>query len=132
MSPAESALILLRKGHHDQYAMNRLSEDPLVPDEIIGFHAQQAVEKLIKAVLTYRGVDYQRTHKLRRLIALLRKAEIAFPPKLTETVALTPFAVELRHDLPPMQDDAARPFDRQWARQCVLVIADWATSIVTE
>ena len=32
------------------------------PDSAIGFHAQQATEKLLKAVLTNRGIVYGRTH----------------------------------------------------------------------
>ena len=48
----------------DQYVMNRLVEDPSAPDEAIGFHAQQAVEKLIKAVLAHRAIEYRRTHQL--------------------------------------------------------------------
>ena len=41
------------KRKQDQYAMNRLLDDPAAPDEVIGFHAQQAVEKMTKAVLAY-------------------------------------------------------------------------------
>jgi hypothetical protein len=45
-------------------------------------------------------------------------------------VALTPYAVELRYDLLPIQDDAAAPFDRQWAKRCIERIAEWAASVV--
>jgi HEPN domain-containing protein len=130
MQSARLAQVLLQKGRQDQYAMNRLLDDSSVPDEIIGFHAQQAVEKMIKAVLAHHAVEYQRTHKLRRLVALLRSSNITYPPELTEAVALTPYAVELRYDLLPIQDDAAAPFDRQWAKRCVERIAEWASSVV--
>lgn len=33
-------------------------------DEILGFHAQQAVEKSIKAVLAAHEVEYGKTHQL--------------------------------------------------------------------
>ena len=132
MQSAELAQILLHKGRQDQYAMNRLLEDPSIPDEIIGFHAQQAVGKMMKAVLVHHAVEHQRTHKLRRLVALLRGASIAYPPELIESVALTPHAVELRYDVLPIHDDAASPLDRQWAKHCVDRIAEWAVAIVSE
>ena len=130
MQSANMARILLLKGKQDQYVLNRFLEDTSIPDETLGFHAQQAVEKMIKAVLAHRAIEYQRTHKLRRLVALLRSSNIAYPPELTEAVALTPYAVELRYDLLPIQDDAATPFDRQWAKRCVERIAEWASSVV--
>ena len=130
MQSASLAQVLLQKGRQDQHAMNRLLDDFSVSDDIVGFHAQQAVEKMIKAVLARRAVEFQRTHKLRRLVALLRDSSIVYPPELTEAVALTPYAVELRYDLLPVQDDAAAPLDRQWAKRCVERIADWAASVV--
>jgi HEPN domain-containing protein len=105
-------------------------DDPSAPDEVVGFHAQQAVEKLIKAVLSHRSVEYQRTHQLERLVTLLRNAGISYPPELSEAVALTPFAVEFRYDLLPIHDDAASAFDRRWAKRCVERIADWANLLV--
>jgi hypothetical protein len=67
---------------------------------------------------------------LRRLVALLRSSGIPFPLDLTEAVALTPYAVELRYDMLPVHDDVAVPFDRQWAKRCVERIAEWASSVV--
>jgi HEPN domain-containing protein len=58
MPSAKLAQILLLKGRQDQHAMNWLLEDSSVPDEIIGFHAQQAVEKMIKAVLAHHTIEY--------------------------------------------------------------------------
>jgi HEPN domain-containing protein len=110
--------------------MNRLLDDPSAPDEVIGFHAQQAVEKMTKAVLAQRAIQYRRTHQLEELAAILNDSSISYPPELSEAVALTPFAVEFRYDMLPVHDDAAPPFDRQWARRCVDRIAEWASSIV--
>ena len=130
MQSANLAKLLLQKAEQDRYAMNCLLDDPAAPDEVVGFHAQQAVEKLTKAVLAHRSVEYQWTHQLERLVTLLRNAGISFPPELSEAVALTPFAVEFRYDMLPMHDDAALPFDRQWAKRCVERIAEWAASVV--
>lgn len=130
MQSDKLAKILLQKGLQDQHAMNRLAEDAAIPDEIVGFHAQQAVEKMIKGVLAHCRIEYERTHKLRRLVAILGAANIAYPPEVTESIALTPFAVELRYDMLPVLDDDASPFNRQWARHCIGRIAEWAASII--
>ena len=132
MQSANMARILLLKGKQDQYVLNRFLKDMSIPDETIGFHAQQAVEKMMKAVLAHRAIEYQRTHKLRRLVAALHNADIPYPSELTEAVALTPYAVELRYDLLPVPDDASPPLDRQWAKRCVDSIAEWASSVVEE
>jgi hypothetical protein len=41
-----------------------------VPDDIVGFHAQQAVEKWLKSVIASRGEDFEYTHDLHRLLTL--------------------------------------------------------------
>ncbi len=40
-------------------------------DEIVGFHAQQALEKALKAWLCQLGAQYPLTHELSRLLLLL-------------------------------------------------------------
>ena len=47
----EQAERLRRKAAGDEEAMSALLAVSSVPDEVIGFHAQQAVEKLLKALL---------------------------------------------------------------------------------
>ena len=132
MQSAKLAQLLLRKAKQDEYVMNRLLEDQSAPDEAIGFHAQQTVEKMTKAVLAHRGIACRRTHQLGELVALLQDSGISYPPELSEAVALTPFAVEFRYDLFPVPDDAAQPFDRQWAKRCIERIGDWASSALEE
>jgi len=129
MQSAELAKLLLRKAKQDRYAMNRLLEDPDAPNEVIGFHAQQAVEKMTKAVLPLHAIEYRRTHQLEELVAILDDSGISYPPELSEAIALTPFAVEFRYDLLPVHDDAC-PFDRQWAKRCVERIGEWASSLI--
>jgi HEPN domain-containing protein len=130
MQSTKLAQVSLQKAEQDRHAMNRLLDDLSVADEVIGFHAQQAVEKMIKAVLAYRAIEYRRTHQLEELVAILQDSRISYPPELSEAVSLTPFAVEFRYDVLPIHDDAAPPFDRQWAKRCVDSVANWASSIV--
>ena len=56
MKQRELVLALLHKASQDEAVMSRLLPDADIDDEVIGFHAQQAVEKSLKAWLTHKGV----------------------------------------------------------------------------
>jgi len=71
-SPSELALGLLRRARDDGYVVDRLAQDLAAPDWVIGFHAQQAVEKAIEAVLANAKVAFPRTHNIAMLLALLQ------------------------------------------------------------
>jgi len=80
--------------------------------EHLCFHAQQAAEKAIKAVLLSRGADIPRTHDLAFLVDLLTPT-VNLPPSLLLLPVLTKYAVQHRY---PGQD---LPVDR---RDCVKAI----------
>jgi HEPN domain-containing protein len=66
--------------------------------EIVGFHAQQCVEKYLKALLALHQIDFPWKHDLGPLIELLREAGLL--PGAIDADALedlTPYAVELRY-----------------------------------
>jgi hypothetical protein len=69
----------VRKARSDEIALDKLVDDPDVPDDLIGFHAQQALEKLLKAALAHARIAPPRTHDLGELLALLGDAGL-FPP----------------------------------------------------
>ncbi len=60
-----------RKARSDEIALDKLADDPDVPDDLIGFHSQQALEKLLKAALAHAGVVPPRIHDLGELMARL-------------------------------------------------------------
>ncbi|HCR38764.1 MAG TPA: DNA-binding protein [Synergistaceae bacterium] len=66
------------------------------------FHAQQAVEKFLKALLTDLQVEFPKTHSIEYLIQLLKPHFPALPPVLLDAMDLSHFAVETRYpgDLP--------------------------------
>ena len=64
MRSREHSRLLLRKAAQDEFVLEKLAPDAQAPDEVIGFHAQQAVEKMLKAALTHNAVRYRRTHDL--------------------------------------------------------------------
>ncbi len=96
--PPDRPEILLRKARQDELVLERLLDDREVDDDTLGFHAQQAVEKLLKAVLASRGVGYPRTHNLRILIELLTKDGIHLPEDLSQVARLTQFGTTFRYD----------------------------------
>ena len=84
-------------------------DDPAVfADEIFGFHAQQAVEKLLKAWLASLGETYPLSHDLASLLDMLsvRSLDVA---RFDELVDYTRYAVRLRY---AAADPGAKPLDR--------------------
>lgn len=94
----DHALLLLSKARADKLVLDKLADDQEVADDVIGFHAQQAVEKLLKAALADREVDYPRVHDLDRLVDLLEANDIPLPPHARQLDELTPWATQLRYD----------------------------------
>lgn len=94
----DTALGLLRKAKDDLQAAMRLALPPAASQAIIGFHAQQAVEKAIKAVLVNQGVHYPFTHDIAILIALTGKSGLPLPPEAENLCNLTPFATLFRYE----------------------------------
>jgi HEPN domain-containing protein len=120
--PKAEAVILARKAEDDARAMQLLAANPEISDDIIGFHAQQAVEKWLKAVLGFRGVQFEYTHDLYRLIAEVIAAVGEFPFDGPEVVALTEHAVPLRYD--EILD--TEPLDRRAVVGLVEEVGQWA------
>ncbi|HVQ58499.1 MAG TPA: HEPN domain-containing protein [Solirubrobacterales bacterium] len=120
--PKAEAAILARKAEDDANAMQWLASKPEISDEIVGFHAQQAVEKWLKAVLGSRSVEFEYTHDLRRLIGEVMTAVGEFPFDIPEVVALTEHAVPLRYD--EILD--TEPLDRQAVVRLVEGVGEWA------
>ncbi len=79
------------------------------PTDTVCFHIQQCVEKYLKALLVWRGVEFSRTHHVSGLLELL---PAALRPDLTpeEQERLTDYAVTMRYpgDYEPVPLDEAR------------------------
>jgi HEPN domain-containing protein len=103
------ARVLLARAIDDETLVRKVSPDTDIADAIVGFHGQQAVEKLIKAVLAAHGVAFMKSHALSYLIGLVEENEIEAPEELSEADVLSPWAVEFRYegDEPPALDRSA-------------------------
>lgn len=119
----EHAELLLRKASEDEALLDEVLNSPHISDEVFGFHCQQAAEKLLKAVLAFRGVVYRRTHDLTELIALLQQHGIALPTNLEEVDSFIPYAVEYRYQEWPEEEEA---IDREVARELLRDLRKWA------
>jgi HEPN domain-containing protein len=96
--PTERAALLSRKAEEDALAVREFAANPDVGDGIIGFHAQQAVEKWLKAVIASRGETYEHTHDLDRLVEVVTAEGRVLPLEVDELIALTEYAVPLRYE----------------------------------
>ena len=61
------------------------------------FHAQQAAEKAVKAVLLARAVTFPYVHDLGRLLDLCRQAGLVVPEDVAQADLLTDFATITRY-----------------------------------
>jgi HEPN domain-containing protein len=93
---AETYLLAAKR---DQQAFRKLADDPTLHDSLAGFHAQQAVEKALKAVLAHAGVAFRRTHDIAELLDLLDDSGLPAPPHADRLDEFNPYAVEMRYGL---------------------------------
>jgi HEPN domain-containing protein len=110
LDPTEVAAVLVRKAEGDATVTRKLADDEEIADDAVGFHAQQANERWLKAVIASRGENFEYTHDLRHLIirAKLEPCEADQPFDLRQAINLTEYAVPLRYE--DLLD--AEPLDR--------------------
>lgn len=106
MARREHIELLLGKAAQDEHTLDILLRDGGAPAESVGFHAQQAAEKLLKAAIKAGGADYPLTHDLHRLMRLAAQAGDPVPESLRAIRTLTPFAGEYRYDALPAEGSA--------------------------
>ena len=107
----EEAYLLLTAASRDLRALQGMTDPGVFADEILGFHAQQAAEKALKAWLSALDVEYPRTHDLTMLLALLAllEAHAQDVNLLFDIVELNSYAVQYRYGA---FDDMGSPIDR--------------------
>jgi HEPN domain-containing protein len=115
------ARVLLAKAIEDEVLVQTVVENTDIGDAIVGFHGQQAVEKLAKAVLTAHGIAFAKTHDLDYLIDLVEKNGIVSPDELEFAEALSVWAVESRYD-----DEDTPVLDRRQTLALLGPLRAWA------
>lgn len=115
--------LLLQAARQDEKAVAALCNSPDIGDAIIGFHAQQAVEKAIKAVLSSAGVIFRRTHDIAELLDLLSDEGLPPPPEADTLDELNPYAVEARYGL----FNLSGKMNRQQIKTTIAAVLAWGT-----
>jgi len=128
MPRSEHVQLLLYKAEQDEQALDILLRDANAPLEVVGFLAQQAIEKLLKAALKAAGVDYPFTHVIDRLIYLVEQAGMDLPQESGALSALTPFAADLRYET--LTDEDAATLDVAHTRQLIRDLRAWVEGLV--
>jgi HEPN domain-containing protein len=94
-------------------------------NELACFHAQQAAEKALKAVLLQSGTDVPFVHDLEFLVRAVRLHGLMVPPELDRAKALTLYAAVFRYPdhVGEVNDDDVRE-----AIEIAEVVLGWAVS----
>jgi len=88
----------LQKAESDIKVAKHILEMDDPPTDAICFHCQQAIEKYLKAFLTYHEVRVKKTHDLGMLLEMCLEMDKEFEIADKEKIAsLTPFALEIRY-----------------------------------
>ena len=120
--PLDLARKFLVVADNDIKAFQKLAEDENIADASVGFHAQQAVEKCLKAVLALHSIKFRQKHDLGELLDLYEKHQLPLPPMMDVLDELNPYAVTLRYDLL----DDMEALNRQRTKDIVNAIRQWA------
>lgn len=125
--PADIPGVLLDLAAADELAARSLLPIEGITDGVLGFHAQQAVEKAVKAVLALNSVEFPYSHDLNGLLGLCRKNGIDIPGDLAGVGHLSVFAVRLRYD-------ASSPahLDRDQAIAWAAAALEWARGLIEQ
>ena len=103
--PADVARLWLAKAQTDARTIEILSAFGDPPPEALCFHAQQLAEKCLKALLSFRGTPFPRTHDLSALVVRAGSG-ISFAAEHRDLVELSHLAVAARY---PSEPDDVTP-----------------------
>lgn len=90
-----------------------------------GFHAQQAVEKALKALLDFKQITYPKTHNLLILVDLLREAGFPSPANERSLVLLIRYAVEGRYNEEALSHIKIEPI-----HEALQAVFEWVTPLI--
>lgn len=97
---------------------------------LLCFHAQQAAEKSVKAVLVSHGVEFPYTHNIAKLLHLVKAAGVPVPEAVQEAETLTAYAVGARYPAPPDEPISAGEYEE--AVCTATEVVRWAESLLED
>ncbi len=126
MTPAfEEACKLLRLAQGDRDTFIYLMPATHLRDAVVLFHAQQAIEKAFKAVMTACDMPFGRTHNLLSLAAEMAGRGLTTPYAPDDMAVLNPYAVLFRYD-----DEDIGLVTRVEAEGMVSEVLEWAEQVI--
>lgn len=103
----------------------KLTDDERIAPQIAAFHAQQAAEKALKALLVQEQIDFPRTHSIGVLLALLEQAGIDGVQDLIDATGLTLYAVSARY---PGEEEPLGRAEAHEAAGLATRVFDWVVA----
>ena len=95
--PLDLSYGLINKATHDLQAAE-IGIENKAPLDTVAFHLQQCTEKLIKAFLNWKQVQYPKTHALSVLLDLAVTHEPDLETFRERLLGMSSYAVEMRYD----------------------------------
>jgi HEPN domain-containing protein len=120
---------LMGKAGQDEFILDLILNNASAPEEVFGFHAQQAAEKMLKAVLASQNIEYPFSHNIRLLFKLIIKQGIQLPERFYALRHLTPFAGEFRYDVLP--DEPEGPINKIEIRAMIHELRAWVEEFLS-
>lgn len=112
VSPDEVRAWLSKAQNDLMSAQTLIERKPAILDTAC-FHCQQTAEKALKAFLTFKEAEFEKTHDLTYLIAACASQYQAFNNLQEKAELLAPYAVEVRYPgdaIMPSADEADEAF----------------------
>lgn len=97
MNAPPEALRIFAMARKDFQALQAMEDATAFADEIVGFHAQQAIEKALKAWISALGGEYPRTHDLGRMLHALEALD-ADARHFRDLASYSSFGVQFRYE----------------------------------
>ncbi len=117
----DEARRFVRLAQDDFAAFGVLVKLPQIRQGLAFFHAQQAIEKSLKAALFVHAVPVRRTHDLYALADLLNQSGISTPHTPQELACVNPYAVECRYG-----DEATPSVSPEQVEKLTANVLEWA------
>ena len=108
-SDKDHALQMLVMAKKDHQALVHMLDAKSFSEEVFGFHAQQSIEKALKAWIAHMGIEYPKTHDVSALVMILEDNGEDLS-KFSNLEDYTIFAIQYRYEA---YDESDEPLDRQ-------------------
>jgi HEPN domain-containing protein len=125
-SDADHARQLLAMAEADHTALANMMDAQKFPEQIFGFHAQQAIEKALKAWISLLRRPYPKTHDVSVLVSVLVEAE-ADITSFKRLEDYTAFAVQYRYE---SYDAGDEPLDRSGVLQEIAALLSHVRQVI--